>query len=200
MKRSTALSRLRDVVEALDRAATWPETTVTAAFVFGDLLDAPSGLERVEVALVVDESPESVPWLSRPSHLEALADSLRFTKLPMTWRWRPAEWPVWNHAITSALRIWTTDGGSDPAALNALVEGNVGETLLEAPTDTRALLSELRTERDVGRQHLAFVTDSFHDREWRRIHRGFGVYPEDHLWSAVAGFLDLDDAIRRLES
>jgi hypothetical protein len=30
-------------------------------------------------------------------------------------------------------------------------------------------------------------------------HRGSGIYLEDHLWWATAGFLDLDDAIRRLE-
>jgi hypothetical protein len=129
-----------------------------------------------------------------------LADLLRFTKLPMAWRWRPAEWPVWNHAITSALRIWTTGVGCDQGALDALGEGNLDTSLLEAPADDQALLAELRMERDVGRRHLAIVTESFHDREWRRAHRGNGVYPEDHLWSAVAGFLELDNEIRRLDS
>jgi hypothetical protein len=66
MKRSTAISRLRDVVEALDRASTWPETTVTSAFVFGALLDAPFELDRVNVALVVDEPAQTVPWLAHP--------------------------------------------------------------------------------------------------------------------------------------
>lgn len=94
MKYSTAMSRLTDVCEGLDRAAEWPNSSVTGAFVFGALLDADVDLDRVEVALVVAEPPEVVPWMSRPAHLEALAAMLRFTKLPLTWRWRPSEWPV----------------------------------------------------------------------------------------------------------
>lgn len=55
MKRSTAMSRLSDVVDGLYRAAKWPGTTVTAAYVFGALLEGDAGLERVDVALVVAE-------------------------------------------------------------------------------------------------------------------------------------------------
>ena len=73
MKRSTAMSRIADVCEALDRAAGWPDTSVTGAFVFGALLDADVDLDRADLALVVAEPPEVVPWMSRPAHLEALA-------------------------------------------------------------------------------------------------------------------------------
>jgi hypothetical protein len=31
---------------------------------------------------------------------------------------------------------------------------------------------------------------------WRREHRGFGRYPEHHLWEAVEGYLDLYDAAK----
>jgi hypothetical protein len=44
------------------------------------------------------------------------------------------------------------------------------------------------------------VTERFHDRTWRREHRGEGVYPQDHLWSAAAAFLDLDDAVANAEN
>jgi hypothetical protein len=27
--------------------------------------------------------------------------------------------------------------------------------------------------------------------EWRRDHKGLGIYPEDHLWCATHGYLDL---------
>ncbi len=47
-------------------------------------------------------------------------------------------------------------------------------------------------------RHLAKVTESFYDREWRRECRG-GEYPESHLWSAAAAYLELDAAASNLE-
>jgi hypothetical protein len=46
-------------------------------------------VERIQIALVVDESAENVPWVSHPARLEALASMLRFDRLPVSWRWRP---------------------------------------------------------------------------------------------------------------
>jgi hypothetical protein len=199
MKLSTAVARLTDVVDGLDRAAQWPETSVPAAFVFGAALDGAADLHQVEVALVVTEAPEVVPWMSRPAHLEGLAAGLRLTNLPVSWKWRPAAWPVWNHEIEGAARIWTAADGRDQSVLEALASGRLDRAAIEKPADTDELVAELIIERDVGRRHLTTVTASFHDRDWRREHRGGGIYPEDHLWWATAGFLDLDDAIRRLE-
>ena len=48
-----------------------------------------------------------------------------------------------------------------------------------------------------GYRHLAEVTAMFGDREWRRDHRGDGSYPEDTLWTAAAGFIELDDWLNR---
>jgi hypothetical protein len=140
-----------------------------------------------------------VPWMSRPAHLESLAALLRFTKLPLSWRWRPAEWPVWNHEIDRAVRFWTADGGRDPRALEALASGRLDDAVSERPANDDELTAELLVERDAGRRHLAAVAESFYDRDWRREHRGDGVHPEDHLWWATAGFLDLDDALRRFD-
>ncbi len=199
MKNSTAMNRLTVVVDGLDRVAQWPDTTVTAAFVFGTALNANADLDRIDVALVVAEAPEVVPWMSRPAHLEALAAVLRFPKLPVSWQWRPEEWSVWNHEIDRAVRVWAATGGRDPRVLDALAAGELDSVTIEEPAGTDELRAELLIERDVGRRHLATVTESFHDKDWRRAHRGDGVYPEDHLWWATAGFLDLDDAIRRLD-
>jgi hypothetical protein len=105
---------------------------------------------------------------------------------------------VWNHEIERALRVWSADGGRDKAALEALAAGRLDNVMLDAPPDADALLAELLVERDVGRRHLATVTESFYDQDWRRAHRGDGVHAEDHLWWATAGFLELDDAIQRL--
>ena len=123
MKHSTAMSRLTDVVDGLDRAAEWPDSTVTAAFVFGMLLEDTADLDRIELALVVAETPEAVPWMSRAAHLEALASVLRFTKLPVSWHWRPVDWPVWNHEIQRGVQVWTALGRRDQAVLDARASG-----------------------------------------------------------------------------
>jgi hypothetical protein len=40
------------------------------------------------------------------------------------------------------------------------------------------------------------VLDQYYDQDWRRQHRGFGVYPEDHLWRAGQGLREIEDALR----
>jgi len=42
--------------------------------------------------------------------------------------------------------------------------------------------------------HLRAVHAAYWGRDWRREHRGLGRYPEDHLWEAVQGYLDVHDA------
>ena len=137
--------------------------------------------------------------MSHPVHLEALASLLRFDKLPMTWRWRPSAWPVWNHEITRAVLFWSATSGSDQAVLEALASGDLDRLQLAEPADSEELVAQLRKERDVARRHLAATVSGFHEREWRSEHKGDGVYPEDHLWSAAAGLLDLDDAVEQLK-
>jgi hypothetical protein len=73
MKRSTAMSRLSDIADALDRAVQWSEVTVVAGYVFGSMLEPEAEIERIELAFVVAEPPEVVPWMARPVWLLALA-------------------------------------------------------------------------------------------------------------------------------
>jgi hypothetical protein len=47
---------------------------------------------------------------------------------------------------------------------------------VERPPSDEELLAELLVERDVGRRHLASVTESFYDQDWRREHRGDVVH------------------------
>jgi hypothetical protein len=35
------------------------------------------------------------------------------------------------------------------------------------------------------------VVEGYWDREWRADHKGLGWYPEDHLWRAAHGYLDV---------
>lgn len=57
-----------------------------------------------------------------------------------------------------------------------------------SPGDTR---EQLATELEASLAHLRAVEASYWERDWRRDHRGFGIYPESHLWNAVHGYLDL---------
>ena len=65
MKRSTAMSRLGDIADEMDRVAKWPEVTLVGGYVFGGVLEPAAEIERVELALVVAESPATVPWMAR---------------------------------------------------------------------------------------------------------------------------------------
>ena len=198
MKRSTAISRLTDIADGLDRAVQWSEVTVVGAYVFGRLLESDAQVERIELALVVAESFEIVPWMARPARLEALAETLRLPKLPVSWWWRPADWPVWNHSISRAVRFWSADGGRDQPALEGLAAGRLENVAVQAPANRGELAVQLSIERDVARRHLVTVTESFYDPDWRREHRGGGSYPENDLWAATSAFLELDDTLQRL--
>jgi hypothetical protein len=196
VKRSTAITRLRDVADGLSRTTAWPDADIVEGYVFGALIEHTGDLERVELALMVDARPEEMPWLSRPAHLEALAAQLRFDKLPVAWWWRSAEGPVWNHHVRRAVRFWTANDGLDVTVVDSLAAGTDRLPITE-PADHRQLVAQLRAEREVSRRHLARVIDRFYDRDWRRQHKHEGVFPQDHLWWAAAGFLELDDALRR---
>ena len=193
MKRSTAIGRLSDVADELDRAKLWSAVGVIAGYVYGPLVDGDDELERVSIALVVDEPADGVPWLSQPAHLEALAKFIRLDKLPIVWRWRPAEWPVWNHQIGRAACFWTRDNGRDDHVIDALRSRSIAGIQFAESADADSLRTQVEVERATARRHLASVTNSYGDREWRRDHKGDGAYPEDTLWAAAAGFVELDD-------
>jgi hypothetical protein len=193
VKRSTAIGRLGDVCDGLDRARQWSDVTVSAAYVYGPLLDGDDAFESISIALVVDEPAVRVPWRSRPVHLEALAKLVRLDKLPVSWRWRPAEWPIWNHAIPRAARCWTAADGRDQTVLDALQARSTTGLELSQPPNDNAVRRQVEIELAMARADLADVTAKFGDREWRRDHTGHGAYPEDTLWTAAAAFVELDD-------
>ena len=65
--------------------------------------------------------------------------------------------------------------------------------LVPEPADERL---QLREDMDAALAHLREVRDRYWDHDWRRAHRGYGRYPENELWDAVEGFLDLIGASR----
>jgi hypothetical protein len=93
------------------------------------------------------------------------------------------------------VRIWSVDDGPDEQTLAALEARDFGslKRLIPEPADERL---QLRDDLDAALAHLREVRDKYWDHSWRREHRGYGRYPENELWEAVEGFLDLVDASR----
>ncbi|MEJ2865126.1 hypothetical protein WCD58_28470 [Actinomycetospora sp. OC33-EN07] len=120
-----------------------------------------------------------------------MADVLRLGKRPLMWSCRPAAGPAWNARHRRVVRFWIDGDGVDEEMLDSLRrrEPAVSEPSLE---EWRA---QLRDERVIADRHLRTVLDSYHEPAWRREHKGYGRYPEDHLWFAAQGLREIDDAL-----
>ncbi|MFH5210553.1 hypothetical protein ACHIPZ_20435 [Antrihabitans sp. NCIMB 15449] len=94
-----------------------------------------------------------------------------------------------NHLIREPVRIWSREGGIDDKVLDALAEKRFGD--VPRPEFDKALLAD---ELAATLKHLRGVSDEYWDSKWRRAHSGNGRYPENTLWDAVFGYLDLLDA------
>jgi hypothetical protein len=196
VKYATAVRRLGSVAESLSSVASFDDALITDAYMFGDILNGPESLDVVSVAFVVDLPVLEVSWCARPVRSEALAEYLRMDKVPVSRWWRPAGWPVWNHEIVKAVRIWSQPAGVDEDVLAPVAQRRFDELSYVEPSSRDQYLEQLRTERRVARQHLNEVLDRYHERDWQRSHRSLGMYPEDHLWWAAEAFRELDEAVR----
>lgn len=197
MRRATAVKNLRTLAGLCDDAN--PPTTdpiLVEAYAYGRVLEpGTDDLRIVDVALVLDLPAEQVTWWALPSETRWLVTVLRLDKVPVRVQWRPSVWPVWNHAIRQPVRVWSLAAGADGEALDALSVGDAERFRLPAP-DPADEAEQLAAELDASLGHLRRVRDGWDDRDWHRIHKGDGVYPSDHLWRAVHGYLDLLDATR----
>jgi hypothetical protein len=198
MRYQSAVEKLRILAEACERAKIfWIDTEplLTAVYAFGEVLDGADPLDAVQVAVVINLFPEEVPWESSPQGTGWLADQLRLSTSGFLYVWRSYLDPVWNHHIRGPVRIWSLDAGPDKQALAALEARDFGslQRLIPEPVDERL---QLREDLDTALAHLREVRDKYWDRDWRREHRGGGRYPENELWDAVEGYLDLLDASR----
>jgi hypothetical protein len=194
----TAIRRLRTIAARCHQAAgLWEdEPFLVGAYTFGAVLDVPADVEVVQVAFVLDLPPDELAWCAQPQSCVGLPHLLEIDKAPVDWCWRPALRPVSNHLIDRPLRIWSLDG-PDTAALDALERGDAEKLRLPAPAAAEAR-QQLTDEMEASIAHLRRVEAGYWQRNWRNSHRGSGVYPENHLWDALHGYLDLLDASRRL--
>jgi hypothetical protein len=197
MKYETAVRRLRTIAERCEQMTVrWSGEFMVAAYAFGSVLDSRDDIAVVEVAFVLDAPPDELTWGVRPQKYIGLPHWLDFDTAPVGWYLRPAVWPVHNHMIVRPLRIWSHDG-PDTVALDALEHGQAEPLRLPPPSDDD-LREQLAEELTASLTHLRRVEADYWERQWRRENRGAGIYPENHLWDAVYGYLDLLDGTRRL--
>jgi hypothetical protein len=191
MRHETAIRRLRTIAKRCQQmSGVWDEEPfVVGAYAFGAVLDAPADVDVVQVAFALNLPPDELTWCAQPQSCVGLPHLLEIDKAPVEWYWRPALWPVSNHLIDRPLRIWSLDG-PDAAALDALERGEAETLRLPAPTQAEAR-EQLTAELEASLAHLHRVEAGYWARDWRTAHRGSGVYPENHLWDAVHGYLDL---------
>ncbi|MBS2533221.1 hypothetical protein KGQ20_10590 [Catenulispora sp. NF23] len=196
MHHNTAVRRLRTIAEDCDKASSLltGEDGLFAVYAFGPVLDHPGeDLDDVNVVLVMGLPAAELPWGVEPPGCTSLAHMLRLDKAPVLRLWRPAEWPVANHEIRRPMLIWSREDGVQTPALDALAERRA-EPFRLADADDDVAAEQISRELKLSTAHLRAIRDRWDDIAWRRSHSRNGRYPEDHLWQAVDGFLDLLDA------
>ena len=191
VRHQTAVRRIRTVAERCQRVSgLWDdEPFLLAAYAFGAALEPGVDVDVVELAFVLNLPAEELPWGAEPQSLIGLSSLLEIDKAPVRWHWRPAAWPVANHLIHRPLRVWSLDG-PDKAALDALERDEAERLRMPAPTVEQER-EQLSVELEASLAHLRSVEARFWEREWRSAHKGSGVHPENHLWDAVHGYLNL---------
>jgi hypothetical protein len=204
MRRATAVRRLRTIAERCQQVCDlWePEAGLVGVQAFGavlDPVDEDGSIEVIQIALVVNEDPDEVTWCYRPPRFSGLPYVLDLEKAPVDWYYRPAARLVSNHRIVRPLPIWSRPAGIHEAALAALGGGGAEELdQLREPAPRPAVLHrQLAEELATAAAHLQRVRDQYWARGWRKAHHAAGTYPENYLWDAVYGYLDLLEAAGR---
>lgn len=203
MKRSTAIGHLVELADVAQEQLRFRETDIgwplEELWATGPFLDGDPSFDAGAVVLVLDAPADELPWLARTSLTDWVDGQLRLPNRSLRWSHRPAAWPAWNCDDRVVLRFWSATEGLDQAALDALRGGRPDAALVVAPTDVE-LRRQFEHELAASRAHLRLVLDRYWDRDWRREHKGFGAYPEDHLWRAATAVSDLHDAVERLSA
>jgi hypothetical protein len=199
MKRSTALRHLREMAEVASdlterlrgSSIEWPLVELWAA---GDIVGGEAELEECRVVLVLDLEDENgeLPWLELHPSGDWVREQLRLGKRPVGWVHVTAGRPVFGWNLEPVVRYWSAGAGADDAVVEALAQGRTGELHVVRPGP-----DDLRAELARSRDHLRSVLDRFWEPDWRREHKGFGIYPEEHLWRAAEAVAELEAALDR---
>ena len=195
MRYATAVSKLRVVTDALDEerriAHTFDtEVPITAAYAFGAALDGTDPVEQVEVAFVVDRDHDRLPWGVEPEEVVGFVERHRLGRFPLRWFCRPTDLPVTNHLIRRPVQLWTREGGTDDAALQALTDRRLDELPRLPEPDPAGLTRQLEQEAEVCLRELDAL-----------VHRRGGADPRAiavELFDLTWGYTDLQRALGRV--
>jgi hypothetical protein len=181
------------LADACQETTGWPpdEPFLREAHVFGEVLDGADPVDQIEVAFVLNLPAEEVPWESQPHGTGWLVDVLRLDKGGFAYWWRSRDEPVWNHRIRGPVRFWSLDG-PDEDVLRALSERRFAD-LPRVVAEPDTVRTSTAAALEVALARLRDVHRNYWERDWRREHRGNYRYPENTLWEAVDGYLDLLD-------
>ncbi len=92
------------------------------------------------------------------------------------------------------VRFWHASEGLDWQLVEAL---RVGERVEAVAVSADEYVQQMESELVGSRAHLESVLNDYWKPYWRREHRGWGVYPEDHLWRAAEAVHDIETALNR---
>lgn len=115
--------------------------TVVAAYVFGELLDGPDQLDRIDVVLAAPLRPEEVQWSVMPPTVTRFLRRTHLSRLPVRWLCMPSAWPVANDYIRHPVRIWSTDGPC-PHVIQLIAQRRFADLRPEAPPTAEQLMRE----------------------------------------------------------
>ena len=198
MRYKRAVEKLRILAETCERVKMfWFDTEpfLKAVYAFGEVLGGADPLDAVQVAVAINLPPEEVPWESSPEGTDWLANELGSARAA---------------SCTSGGRTWIRYGITTSEARCASGLSMAAPTCRRSPRWKRGISArstgwsrnrpmsgcQLRDDLDAALAHLREIRDKYWDHDWRREHRGYGRYPENELWDAVEGYLDLLDASR----
>jgi hypothetical protein len=190
-----AVEKLQALAEACESVKHWPpeDPFLVQAYVFGRLVAGDDPVDTVEVVLMLNLPPEEVTWGSNPRGTAWLANTLRLDTGGFAYCWRSYLDPPWNHHVREPVQFWSSQRGPDHAVLRALAERRLHDLPRPMPSP-QDLRDQRAGELRAALAHLRAVQSAYGDRDWRRDHRQLGRYPENELWEAVQGYLELRDA------
>jgi hypothetical protein len=197
MKRASAVRHLVDMARDASRFAdlSYVEWPLRELWVGGEILEGPDTPDVVTVILVLDLPLDELAWLAIPPTEQVVVQLLRLPKLPMQHFSRPLAGPAWNPECRRLVRFWTLETGVDELVIEAL---RSGIPLSPVEPDPYEFSRQMEVELLRSRNHLDTVLDHYWEHDWRREHRGDGIYPENHLWRASQAIRDIEAAIEAL--
>ncbi len=192
MKYGTAVRHLSEMAETAGSGRDWDEWVLTAMWTGHEVLGGPQQMGAPHVILMLDIPPDELPWRAIHSQAEAIKYVLRIPKVPVLAYPRPTVLPPWNPIHRRVVRFWDHNDGTDHDVLEALRQRAPLPIVCPTLAEYQA---QMLSESNVARARLDQMLDDYWIGNWRKEHRGAGIFPENHLWAAAQALRDTEIAL-----